>query len=258
MNYPFKEEGKFKYYEKGNKDGETLVLLHGLMGSVENFPEVPDFFAEKYLVVLPVLPIYDLPLHNVGLTGILSHVVEFIDFKGFDKVHLVGNSLGGHISLMYTLANPNRVRSMTLTGSSGLYESAMGNTFPKRGDYEFIKKKVQDTFYDPASATQELIDTIFDSVNDRNKALRIVMASKSAVRHNLESELPQIKTPTLLIWGKNDSVTPPFVGEKFRDAIKNSKLVWMDHCGHAPMLEKPTEFNEILDEFLTTVASEKM
>lgn len=256
MTYPFKEEGKFKYYETGNKDGEVLVLLHGLMGSVENFPEVPNYFSKTHLVVLPILPIYDLPLHNVGLTGILNHIVEFIDFKGFEKVHLVGNSLGGHIALMYTLAHPLRVISMTLTGSSGLYESAMGNTFPKRGDYEFIKKKVQDTFYDPESATKELIDTIFASVNDRNKALRIVMASKSAIRHNLETELSKIKTPTLLIWGKNDSVTPPFVGEKFHEALPNSKLVWMDKCGHAPMLEKPEEFNEILEGFLKSITAE--
>jgi 2-hydroxy-6-oxonona-2,4-dienedioate hydrolase len=254
MSYPFKEEGKFKYYEKGKKDGDTLVLLHGLMGSVENFPEVPDYFEKTHLVVLPILPIYDLPLHNVGLTGILNHIIEFIDFKGFQKVHLVGNSLGGHIALMYTLGHSAKVASMTLTGSSGLYESAMGNTFPKRGDYEFIKKKVQDTFYSPDSASQELIDAIFDSVNDRNKALRIVMASKSAVRHNLESELPKINTPTLLIWGKNDAVTPPFVGEKFHEAIRNSKLVWMDKCGHAPMLEKPEEFNQILQGFLTSVS----
>jgi 2-hydroxy-6-oxonona-2,4-dienedioate hydrolase len=250
MNYPIKEEGKFKYYEGGNENKETIVLLHGLMGDLSNFGGVIDHFTPTHHVVMPVLPIYDLPIHHVGLDGILEHIVDFINFKGYNHLHLVGNSLGGHIALMYVLAHQVKVLSMTITGSSGLYESAMGNTFPKRGDFEFIKKKVQDTFYDPEIATDELIHLIFDSVNDRNKALRIVMTSKSAVRHNLESELGKITVPTLLIWGKNDNVTPPFVGEKFNSLIKNSKLVWIDKCGHAPMLEHPQLFNQALEEFL--------
>ena len=253
MSFTIKEEDKFKYVEEGDAQGETLILLHGLMGGVENFPGVIEHFSKTHHVVLPILPIYDLPIHNVGLEGIFKHIVDFINFKGYEKIHLVGNSLGGHISLMYVLAHPEKVASLTLTGSSGLYESAMGTTFPKRGDYEFIKKKVQDTFYNPEAASQELIDMIFASVNDRNKALRILMASKSAIRHNLEKELSTIQTPTLLIWGKQDSVTPPFVGEKFHEAIHNSKLVWMDKCGHAPMMENGEQFNEILEDFLKTI-----
>jgi 2-hydroxy-6-oxonona-2,4-dienedioate hydrolase len=254
MNYPIKEEGKFKYYEGGIANTKTLVLLHGLMGDLSNFEGVINHFVHNYHVVMPVLPIYDLPIHNVGLDGILEHIVDFVNYKDFKHVHLVGNSLGGHIALMYVLAHQEKVASMTITGSSGLYESAMGNTFPKRGDFEFIKKKVQDTFYDPEIATDELIHLIFDSVNDRNKALRIVMTSKSAIRHNLESALGKISVPTLLIWGKQDSVTPPFVGEKFNSLIKNSELVWIDKCGHAPMLEHPEHFNDALEKFLEKIA----
>ncbi|MEI2765558.1 MAG: alpha/beta hydrolase [Dermatophilaceae bacterium] len=98
------------------------------------------------------------------------------------------------------------------------------------------------------------MDEVFDIVNDRNKAIRVVATAKSAVRHNLGDKLHKIKAPTLLIWGKQDSVTPPFVGEKFHELISGSQLFFLDECGHAPMMEKPEDFNAILDGFLKEVS----
>lgn len=258
ITYPVKKEGKFSYIETGKKDAEILLLLHGLMGGLSNFEGVIEHFSATHNVVMPTLPIYEMPMLSVSLDGLLTYLEEFTKYKGFDRVHLVGNSLGGHIALLYILKHPEQIASLTLSGSSGLYESAMGNTYPKRGDYEFIKRKTQDTFYSPDSASQELIDEIYDTVNDRGKALRIVMISKSAIRHYLGDELDQIKAPTLLIWGKNDNVTPPHVGDKFHELIPHSKLVWIDECGHAPMMEQPEQFNKILEEFLNEVTAEKV
>lgn len=191
-----------------------------------------------------------MPLFQVSVTGLVDYVAEFVKYKNYNAVNVLGNSLGGHIGLLYTLAHQDKVSSLILTGSSGLFESGMGNTFPKRGDYEFIKKKAEDTFYDPAIATKELIDELYNVVNDRNKAIRIVATAKSAIRHNLGDKLHLIKIPVLLIWGKEDSVTPPFVGEKFEELLPDAKLYLIDKCGHAPMMEKPDEFNEILKSFL--------
>ena len=125
MTHLVKQEGKFSYIETGKKDAEVLLLLHGLMGGLSNFGAVIDHFSDTYNVVMPTLPIYEMPVLSVSLDGLLSYVEDFINFKGYDRVHLIGNSLGGHIALLYILKNPNRVASMTLTGSSGLYESAM-------------------------------------------------------------------------------------------------------------------------------------
>lgn len=258
ISYPVKKEGKFSYIETGKKDAEILLLLHGLMGGLSNFEGVIEHFSATHNVVMPTLPIYEMPMLSVSLDGLLTYLEEFTKYKGFDRVHLVGNSLGGHIALLYILKHPEQIASLTLSGSSGLYESAMGNSYPKRGDYEFIKRKTQDTFYSPDSASQELIDEIYDTVNDRGKALRIVMISKSAIRHYLGDELDQIKAPTLIIWGKNDNVTPPHVGEKFHELIPHSKLVWIDECGHAPMMEHPVQFNTVLEAFLNEVTAEKV
>lgn len=254
MKYDIKEEGGFRYIESEGK-GENLLLLHGLFGALSNFQGIIDHFSEEYNVLVPLLPIFELPIRKVSVGGLVDHVADFIEMKGFEKVNVLGNSLGGHISLLYVLAHPDRVSSVILTGSSGLFESAMGSTFPKRGNYEFIKKKAEDTFYDPTVATKELVDEIFDIVNDRNKAIRIVATAKSAVRHNLSDKLHQIKVPTLLIWGREDIVTPAFVGEKFNELIEGSKLVFVEKCGHAPMMEKPEEFNEILEAFLESVTA---
>ncbi len=246
------EEESFKYIES-KSDGENLLLLHGLFGALSNFQGIINAFSKDYNVVVPILPIFEMPIREVSVTGLVEHVIAFVNFKKFDKVHVLGNSLGGHISLLYALAQPEKISSICLTGSSGLFESSFGSTFPKRGDYEFIKTKTEATFYDPSVATKELVDEVFDTVNDRNKAIRVVATAKSAVRHNLADKLHQIEAPTLLIWGQDDTITPPFVGEKFNELIENSKLHFVPECGHAPMMEKPQVFNEILYEFLASL-----
>lgn len=250
MEYALKEEESFKYIESNPEEKETLILLHGLFGALSNFEDILQKFKGSHNVVIPILPIFELPIRKVSVMGLVNYVQEFVNYKGYDQLNVLGNSLGGHIALLFALEEPEKTKTITLTGSSGLFESAFGSTFPKRGNYEFIKTRTEGTFFDPKVATKELVDEIFETVNDRNKAIRVVATAKSAVRHNLGDKLHQIKCPTLLIWGKQDSITPPFVGEKFNELIENSSLVFIDECGHAPMMEKPTIFNDNLQNFL--------
>lgn len=248
MEYEIKHLGKFKYVEEG--EGEPLVLLHGLFGALSNFKDLVDHFKSTHKVVIPMLPLFDLNILETTVNGLAKHVQKFIEARGFTKVHLLGNSLGGHVGLVYTLKNQELVKTITLTGSSGLFENGMGETYPKRGDYDFIRKKTEMTFYDPKVATKELVDEVYSIVNNRLKALKIITLAKSAIRHNLGDELQGIKVPTCLIWGKNDTITPPMVAEEFQSLIPNSELHWIDKCGHAPMMEVPGEFNQILSGFL--------
>lgn len=242
-------EGDFQYIET-KTDGPNLMLLHGLFGALSNFEGIINHFGKNYNVIVPILPIYTLSLRKTGLGGLLDFISKFVEYKDLKDIHLLGNSLGGHVSQLYTLKHPERVKSLTLTGSSGLFESAMGTGFPKRGNKEYIRNKVGEVFYSPETATDELVDEVFDITTNREKALRVVMTAKSAVRHNLGDRLHEIKQPVLLVWGKQDEVTPPFVADKFHELLPNSILVWVDKCGHAPMMEHPEEFNRILDEFL--------
>ena len=246
------KKGKFEWAETDG-DGPPLVLLHGLFGGLSNFGAQVEHFGERYHILIPTLPIMSLPLRKVSLAGLVDHVADFFDFQQLPPAHLMGNSLGGHVAILFALDHPQRVASITLTGSSGLFESAMGNSFPPRGNYEFIKQKTESTFYDPATSSKALVDEVYDTVNDRNKGIRIVMTAKSAVRHNLAHKLDGITAPTLLVWGKQDTITPPFVGEQFHDLIADSELHFIDKCAHAPMMEQPEEFNAILEQFLEGV-----
>lgn len=251
MEYEIKKDENFEYLEVG--EGETLMLLHGLFGALSNFSDLIEKFRTTHKVVVPLLPLFDLDILHTSVSGLAKHVTQFIDHRGYEKVHLLGNSLGGHVGLMYVLKHPEKVKSLILTGSSGLFENAMGDTYPKRGDYEYIKNKTAQTFYDPAMATPELVDEVFEITRNRIKVIKIIALAKSAIRNNLGEELNQIKVPTCLIWGKNDIVTPPFVAEEFKKLIPHAELHFIDKCGHAPMMEVPEAFNEILYQFLTAI-----
>ena len=248
MNYELKEVDKFKFIEEG--EGETLLLLHGLFGAMSNFADLIEHFRKSYKVVVPILPLFDLDIFHTSVGGLQKFVNKFIETRGYNNIHLLGNSLGGHVALVHVLKHPEQIKTLTLTGSSGLFENGMGDSYPKRGDYEYIKKKTQLTFYDPEMATKELVDEVFEITNSRVKVIKIIALAKSAIRNNLGEELNQIKQPTCLIWGNNDTITPPFVGKEFNKLIPNSELHFVDKCGHAPMMEVPVEFNSILSAFL--------
>lgn len=250
MTENLKQDGRFKYIEEG--EGEPLILLHGLFGALSNFKETVDHFSKRYRVIIPMLPLYELPVLDTSAKSIAKFLEKFIDFKGFGKVFLLGNSLGGHVALIYTKKHPEKVKALILTASSGLYENAFGSSFPRREDKEFIRNKVAVTFYDPKHATDELVDECFEIVNDRNRVIRILAIAKSAIRHNMAKDLPNMNMPACLIWGKNDTITPPEVAEEFNEKLPDASLFWIDKCGHAPMMEHPEEFNRILDAWLTS------
>ena len=249
MAHQLKEEGKFKYLEIG--EGTPMIILHGLMGGLSTFDNVAQFFPEKgYKVIIPELPLFELPLLTTNVNSFAKYLKDFIAHKKLDKVILLGNSLGGHIGLLYTKQYPENVKALVITGSSGLYESAMGESYPKRGDRNYIKTKTENVFYDPAIATKELVDEVFETVNDRVKLIRTLAIAKSAIRHNMGKDLPKMNTPTCIIWGENDSVTPPEVGTEFHEKLPDSDLFWIKKCGHAAMMEHPDTFNEILIAWL--------
>ena len=201
-------------------------------------------------IVIPLMPIYTLPLLNTNVKALAKFVYDFIQFKNYTDLILIGNSLGGHVALVYVRDHSQKVKALVLTGSSGLYENAMGGTFPRREDYDFIKQKVEITFYDPKTASKELVDECYAIVNDKGKLIRILSLAKSAIRHNMSDELKDIKIPTCLIWGKQDTVTPPDVAEEFHRLLPVNDLFWIDKCGHAPMMEQPQEFNDVLEKWL--------
>ena len=244
-----KEENGFEYIDEGQ--GEPLLLLHGLFGALSNWTSVTSYFSKQgYRVVIPMMPIYKLPPKKAGLDALVDFITRFINWKQLSEITLLGNSLGGHVGLIYTLQQPQKVKRLILTGSSGLFENSMGASYPKRGDYAFVKEKVEYTFYDPDVATKELVDEVFEVTSSIPKCLSMVAFARSAQKHNMATNIHQIEVPTLLIWGLNDAITPPIVAHEFDRLIPNTELRFIDCCGHAPMMEHPSLFNKYVDNFL--------
>ncbi|MCS7075248.1 MAG: alpha/beta hydrolase [Bacteroidia bacterium] len=248
MKYQLKTLDDVQYIDEGN--GPVLLLLHGLFGALSNWADVIEEFRKDYRVIIPMMPIYQVNLDDLSVETLADYIAMFVDKMQLSDLSVMGNSLGGHVGLVYTLEHPEKVRTLILTGSSGLFESGMGGSFPKRGSMEYIKERVEYTFYDPKTATQDLVDEVFEIVNNPKKAIRIIKIARAAQRHNLKVEIRTIQCPTLLIWGLNDNITPPEVAHEFHRLIPNSELYFIDHCGHAPMMERPKEFNAYLRRFL--------
>ena len=245
------ENSGYKYLTSGK--GSPVIILHGLMGGLGNFEGFISHFPRiGFQIFMPELPIYSASLLNTNVKFFAEYINKFIKLLSIKKAILVGNSLGGHVALLHSKLYPNSTKALVLTGSSGLYENSMGDTYPKRGDYNFIKKKTQNVFYSPKIATKKIVDEVFESVNNRQKVIKILAMAKSAIRHNMAADLPKMKLPTCIIWGKNDNVTPPDVGDEFHKLLPNSSLFWIDKCGHAPMMEHPNEFNKILFDWLSS------
>lgn len=247
MEYQVRKENKFNYIDEG--EGEVLLLLHGLFGALSNFKDVLNHFGKHYRVVIPIMPIYEMNILKLSVEGLANFIHDFIEYKQFERVNLLGNSLGGHVALVYIKKYPEKVKTLLLTGSSGLYENAFGASYPRKGDRSYLKDRISLTFYDPASTTEELVDEVYDALQDKGKLLRILTMAKSAIRHNMRKDIPKFNLPVCLIWGKQDIITPPEVCDEFHTLFPDSEKHYIDKCGHAPMMECPEEFNAFADAF---------
>ena len=238
-----------KYYVEEGK-GDPILLLHGLFGALSNWKSVVSYFSKTNRIIIPRIPITEVDVKEANLESLTEFIIKFINKLKLKKITLIGNSLGGHVGLMYSIMNPKKVKKLVLTGSSGLYENSFGGSYPKRGDYNYINDRINYTFYNPNILSKKYVDEIFKTLNDNAKCLNIITIARSAQRNNLARKLYKIKCPTLLVWGLNDTITPPSVAHQFNNLIPNSTLKFIDKCCHAPMMERPKIFNKLIEPFI--------
>ncbi len=249
------ESKGYRYIDEGPVGGTPpLVLLHGMLGNLSNWSVTVDMFsAQGYRVLVPLLPVYELPLKETSVSGLVAYVHGFLETFELAPVVLAGNSLGGHVALLYTLSYPEAVSALVLSGSSGIYEAEIGTSTMRRRDRAFIRDRAAVTFYDKAHVTEDLIDEVYEIVNDRGSALRLIRMARSTQQETLTDDLARVKAPTLLVWGRDDAITPPDVAEQFKDRMPNADLRFIDQCGHAPMIEHPAAFNAFMLDFLRRI-----
>ena len=238
-----------KYYVEEGK-GNPIILLHGLFGALSNWKSVVSYFSKTNRIIIPRIPITEVDVKEANLESITEFIIKFINKLKLKKITLIGNSLGGHVGLMYSILHPKKVKKLILTGSSGLYENSFGGSYPKRGDFNYINDRINYTFYNPNILSKKYVDEIFKTLNDNAKCLNIITIARSAQRNNLARKLYKIQCPTLLVWGLNDTITPPSVAHQFNTLIPNSNLKFIDKCCHAPMMERPKIFNKLIEPFI--------
>jgi pimeloyl-ACP methyl ester carboxylesterase len=246
---------QLRWLERG--DGEAVVLLHGLMGHMDHWEATLDAIGGHARVLAPELPLFDTAFSDVSLAALADHVRDLLDALEIGDAVVGGNSLGGHVALELALSHPERVNGLVLTGSSGLFERTFTRGVPHRPTADYVRAKMEEVFYDPALVTDAWVEAIRRTVTTRSTALRVLRVARAARSHNVEPLLSTIRVPTLLVWGGDDRVTPPDVAERFHQLIPRSRLVVLPRCGHAPMLERPQAFNEVLDAWLRDTRRER-
>jgi pimeloyl-ACP methyl ester carboxylesterase len=231
-----------------------VVLLHGLFGGPDNWRWIMEDLADQYRFFALQLPIdHDGKRRHTSfrsLGQLTDHVERFFDKAGLDRAVLCGNSLGGQVAIDFCLRHPERVEKLVLAGSAGLFERSLSGGRPPRLCRALIREQACGIFHDPVHVTDELVENVYSMLADRHYRRFLLRVAKATRDRYMLDELTEVQVPTMIIWGRNDTITPPFVAEQFCDEIGRAELAFIDECGHAPPIEQPKEFARLLHGFL--------
>ncbi|MDF1810086.1 MAG: alpha/beta hydrolase [Phycisphaerales bacterium] len=229
--------------------GMPVVFLHGLVGLNEHWGKVVDRISSRVRCITLEVPLLSLRGVDCSLSAVSAMTMQFLDREIGQPAILVGNSFGGHVALRVTHERPELVHSLVLAGSSGLIERTVVKGAPVRPTREWLVEKIGELFFDKSKMHPGDVDRAFVLLNERGGARAMVKLSKSARRDNMTDDLAEIHQQTLLIWGKEDVVTPPSAGQGFSELMPSARLHWLENCGHAPMIEAPEPFGDAMHQF---------
>ncbi len=248
---------KIHYVEAGS--GPVVILLHGLGGSTQNWALNIPVLAQKFRVIVPDQIGFgksDKPFINYRVGTYVDYLDQFCKQLKIDRASLVGNSMGGWVAAAYTIAFPGRVERLVLVDAAGYAPPA---NFDYRILYglnpstrEGMKQIAARVFYNKLFLSDALIDQAMALRITAGDGYTINSLIESITRGEdfVDSGVKSIKQPTLVVWGRQDGLTPLSDGERFKKDISNSTLLVLDECGHVPQFEKAAEFNAAVSKFL--------
>ena len=236
--------------------GVPVVFLHGLVGLNEHWGKVVDRIATRAKCITLEVPLLGLRGVDCSLSAVSAMTMQFLDREIDGPSILVGNSFGGHVALRVTHERPELVHALVLAGSSGLIERTVVRGAPVRPSRDWLVEKIGELFFDKSKMDPNDVDRAYELLNERGGARAMIKLSKSARRDNMTDDLADIQQRTLLIWGKEDVVTPPSAGQGFQELMPNANLVWLDKCGHAPMIESPEDFGDAMHGFFDELTAD--
>jgi 4,5:9,10-diseco-3-hydroxy-5,9,17-trioxoandrosta-1(10),2-diene-4-oate hydrolase len=252
--------------------GTAVVLLHGLGVSVETWKDNIDVLAQDhrvYAVDLPGFGRSDKPSSPYSLAGQAQFVRDFMGVEGIERASLIGNSLGGFVSLQFAIQFPEQLDKLVLVNSGGLgTEGSLALrllTLPLVGEWlsrpsrKGVAQSWEDAFYDAALVTEEWVELYYqlDSLPGNQESMLATLRSLANLRGGrdevlapIRDNLGRIRSPTLVVWGQQDSVLPVEHARVAEAGIPGAQVHIFDHCGHMPQMEHPAEFNTLVREFL--------
>lgn len=232
--------------------GEPVVFLHGLLGLNEHWIPAVETLSKRARCIMLEFPLAEIPHKLCSIDAVTAMVKRELAGLIDGPAVYVGNSLGGHLALRLALDHPEAVRGLVLAGSSGLFEReiVVGRTAQHRPSRDWLQQKIEELFSDPANIPEGIVDRVYNELSNRRAARALVRLSKSAKSDNLAAHLSEIQARTMLLWGRDDTVTPPRVAEEFKDFLPNAFIHWLDNAGHAPQIEQAAAFTKAIDDFL--------
>ena len=261
-------EFNIHYYEGGPQGAETILMIHGFGADKDNWPRFSRPLTARYHVVALDLPGFgdsSKPEASYDVGTQVERLNAFAKAIGLHKLHLIGNSMGGHIAALYAARHPEEVLSVALLNNAGVNAPQASELFKRldRGDANPLLVRNADDF-------NNMLDFLFVEKPPLPESLKQYLAQRAMASHDfnqkifsqlreryipLEPELAKIQVPTLLLWGDQDQVLDVSSIKVMQPLLKQPSVVIMQACGHLPMIERPEETAEHYQTFLDSVKS---
>ncbi|HMT07582.1 MAG TPA: alpha/beta hydrolase [Pyrinomonadaceae bacterium] len=253
---------KINYVEAGDPSKPVVLLLHGMGASAGvAWPMTTPALAANYRVLAPDMIGFgksDKPFINYRVAFYVDFIDRFLTEVKADKVSIVGNSLGGWIAALYAAKYPTKVNKLVLVGSAG-YGPPPGFDYGKLAvqmnpsTRDAVRESLKLMFYNSAPLTSDAaVDGFISarSMTNDGYTIQTLIRNLQHADDYFDDEVKALKTPTLLVWGKQDGIVPVIIGEMLKRDIAGSELFIIDKAGHLPQFEQPVEFNKKVSEFL--------
>ncbi len=230
--------------------GRRAVLLHGMLAHNIHWRPLLDHIASRWDCSMLELPLLDLEGEDCSVDGVTALTHDFIEKYAPEPAVYVGSSLGGHTALRIALERPANVHALILAGAAGVIEKPISGDVTLRPSKEWVRERVGAMFFNKEKhITSPELDRVYGELSDRKKARAIVKLTRSSRREYMGDRLCEIKVPALVVWGRQDAITPPEAADEFATRMPNAQLVWFDECSHAPMVEHPSRFGAAMNAF---------
>ncbi len=266
-----------KYFDwKGNKihyvdegQGETILMIHGFGGSHQNFQKITEKLKDHYRVIrvdLPGFGLSDFPKEKQNYaTMYSSFIADFTTALGLDSIYVMGNSMGGGVSWVYTLDHPKQVKGLVLLDAFGydaksiqkhVLRATRFSVFHlalKKGLPLFLSRRAAQRCFENDDLISEKALTRTNRIWNAEGNIDALFALASFSEFPSDENIKKIQVPTLIIWGKQDNLIPAEHAARFHHDIKNSAVVVVDHCGHVPMMEQPEKVERAFSDWEKTL-----